>query len=65
MTHSQARTIAIRAIEAQIKALAIDANMHERLGATYPRAIQASAERARLRAAIAKLQEVEQERIAL
>lgn len=60
MTHAQARRIAIQAIESEIKRLAVDANMHERLGATYPAAVKASARRRALRAAIAKLQEPEQ-----
>lgn len=59
MTHAQARRIAIEAIEAQIKALAIDANMAERLGATYPAAVKASQRRKELRAAIVKLNEPE------
>lgn len=63
MTHAQARRIAIAAIEAQIKALAVDANMHDRLGATYPHAVKASQRRAVLRAAIATLHEPEQVRI--
>lgn len=65
MTHAQARKIAIQAIEAQIKVLAFDANMHERLGVDTPHAVKASVRRRELRAAIVTLQAPEQVRIEL
>lgn len=60
MTHAQARKIAIESIRAQIKALAVDANMHDRLGATYPHAINASKRRRELMEAIDTLKRPEQ-----
>lgn len=60
MTHAQARKIAIEAIRQQIKSITIDANMHDRLGATYPHAINASKRRRELLEAIDTLKRPEQ-----
>lgn len=55
MTRPRALRIAVRAMQAQAKFLAFDANMAERAGATYPQAVSASRERQLLHAAIAEL----------
>lgn len=60
MTHAQARKIAIEAIRQQIKTITVDANMHDRLGATYPHAINASKRRKELIEAIDTLKQPEQ-----
>ena len=65
MTRDRATTIAIACIEHEIKRLAVEANMHDLAGATYPAAIQASQRRQELRAAIAALKLPEQQRMEL
>jgi hypothetical protein len=52
MTLRQALRLAIRAIQAECKRLAFDANLAERLGADYPGAREAARLRAQYRQAI-------------
>ena len=49
MTTSQAYTIARDAIQAQIKTLNVEANLHDLHGADHPGATRASKKRAELR----------------
>ena len=53
MTTSQAYTIARDAIQAQIKTLNVEANLHDLHGADHPGATRASKKRAELREALA------------
>lgn len=50
--------LAIKYINLGIRKLNIDANLYERAGADYPRAISASEERRKLKEAIAILEEI-------
>lgn len=65
MTRARAITLAIAALEAQIKALAVNANLHDQYGADAPACVEASARRRELREAIAALQEPVQARMRL
>ena len=56
MTLRQAYRLAVRAMLAECRRLAPDANLAERYGATYPGAAEASRLRAQYRQAIAQLQ---------
>ena len=56
MKFSQAIRIAVKAMEARIRTLAVDANLHEQYGAVYLRAASASRERRQLKEAIEVLQ---------
>jgi chaperonin cofactor prefoldin len=47
---------AIASMENEIKTLNMDANLHELMGADYPKAINASKQRKRLQTAIETLQ---------
>jgi len=44
--------------KAELRRLAIDANLHERCGAQYPAAVKASQKRKEIQAAMAVLEEV-------
>lgn len=57
MTYAQAIRAALAAIEREIKAQAVDANLHDVAGATYPHAVNASKRRKNLQEAIARLRE--------
>ena len=52
MTYQQAIKLATEALEKEIERLAVDANLHEKLGADYPHAIRAAKRRKKLRVAI-------------
>ena len=65
MTRDRATTIAIACVEHEIRCLAVEANLHDTYGATYPAAVQASQRRQELRAAIAALELPEQQRMGL
>jgi hypothetical protein len=65
MTRPRAIAIAIACIEREIKRLAVEANLADQCGATYPAAVQASQRRQELRAAMAALKEPEQQRMRL
>jgi hypothetical protein len=58
VTQQQAIKLAIQALDQSIRSLAMDANLHEKLGADYPAAIAASKRRKQLREAKRVLQEV-------
>lgn len=60
MKQSQAITIAIKCIEAQIKRLAVNANLADLMHADAPVCVEASRRRKELRAAIAALREPRQ-----
>jgi hypothetical protein len=62
MNRARATTIAIAAIEQEIKRLAAAANLHELYGADVPHAIQASKRRKELRDAIEALRQPTQTR---
>lgn len=64
MTPARARQLAVQALEREIKALAVDANLHERMGLAAPHAVEASKRRRELREAVRVLsgaQQVEME----
>ena len=63
MTRARAITLAIQCIEAEIKRLAVHANLHDQYGADAPVCVEASKRRNELRAAIEALQEPKQERM--
>jgi hypothetical protein len=52
MTPARARQLAIAALEREIKALAVDANLHEQFGLSAPHAAEASKRRRELREAV-------------
>ncbi len=56
MTIRQALRLAMRAMQAECRRLAVDANLAERLGAVYPGAREAARLRAQYRQAIERLQ---------
>ena len=56
MKLSTAYKTAIDSMEKEIRTLNLDANLHEQMGADYPRAISASKQRKKLKTAIEKLQ---------
>jgi cell division protein FtsL len=55
MTHTRALALAIRALEAQIKGLNVNANLHDIAHADAPSCVEASRQRKELRAAIETL----------
>jgi hypothetical protein len=63
MTRATATRLAIQALEAQIKALAVQANLADVYHADAPACVQASARRRELRDAVAALREPAQERL--
>ena len=63
MTRARAITLAIAALEREIKVLAVQANLHDQYGADAPMCVEASKRRTELRAAIEALQEPKQERM--
>ena len=63
MNASRARTIAIQCIEAEIKRLAVNANLHDMCHADAPVCVEASKRRKELREAIAALKEPQQTRM--
>lgn len=65
MKRARAITLAVAALEREIKSLVFDANLHDVMGATYPYAIKASARRKELREAVATLKQPQQERMKL
>jgi len=65
MTNQRAITLAIQALEAQIKALAVNANLHDLYHADTPVCVEASRKRIELRAAIAQLRQPQQARMKL
>lgn len=60
VTNARAITIAIQAIEAEIKRLAVNANLHEMYHADAPACVQASERRRVLREAVQTLKEPQQ-----
>ena len=65
MTRARATALAIAALEREIKALAVNANLHDQYGADAPVCVEASRRRTELREAIAVLKEPMQARIKL
>lgn len=57
MTRARAITLAIQCIEAEIKRLAVQANLHDQYGADTPVCVEASQRRTELRAARAGAKE--------
>jgi hypothetical protein len=57
MNNARARQLAIAALEREIKALAVDANMHERFGLAAPHAAEASTRRKELHEAVRVLKQ--------
>lgn len=57
MTRRAALRLAIEALEAQARRLAVDARLFEDYGADYPRALRAAKERRRLAEAIKVLED--------
>jgi hypothetical protein len=55
MKQSRATTLAIKALEAQIKRLTVNANLHDMYHAEAPMCVEASRQRQALREAIAQL----------
>jgi hypothetical protein len=49
MTNARARQLALQAMTREIKALAVDANLHERFGLAAPHAVEASKRREAVR----------------
>ncbi len=60
MNAHRATSIAIQCIEAEIKRLAVNANLHEMMHADAPVCVEASKRRKELREAIAALKEPQQ-----
>jgi hypothetical protein len=56
MTNAQAVRLAIKCMKKEIHLLAMPANLHERYGADFPSAINASKDRKKLREAIVVLE---------
>jgi hypothetical protein len=56
MTHTRALALAIKALEAQIKGLNVNANLHDIAHADAPMCVEASRQRKDLRAAIEALE---------
>jgi len=65
VNRSRAIRLALECIEAEIKRLAVEANLHEVYGLASPGAMQASRRRQELRAVITTLQLPEQQRMKL
>lgn len=65
MKPERAMALAIAALEREIKALAVEANLHDLAGARYPVAIRASERRKELRDAVVTLQLPQQARMKL
>jgi hypothetical protein len=65
MKHTKAITLAIAALEAQIKRLAVNANLADMCHADAPVCVEASKRRTELREAIAALKEPVQARMRL
>jgi hypothetical protein len=65
MKQSRAITLAIAALEAQIKALAVNANLHDLCHADAPVCVEASRKRTELREAIEALRQPQQARMKL
>lgn len=61
MTHARAISLAIKALEAEIKRLAFNANLYDMVHADTPVCMDASRRRKELRAAIAELKELRDE----
>jgi hypothetical protein len=57
MKQHRAVALAIQCIEAEIKRLAVNANLHDLFGADAPVCVEASKRRAELKAAIAALKQ--------
>lgn len=60
MTNARAIALAIQALEAQIKRLAVNANLHDLCHADAPACVEASRRRTELRDAIAALRQPQQ-----
>lgn len=65
MTHARAIVLAIAAMQREIRALAVEANLCDQMGATYPAAVNASKRRKELQQAIEALKQPQQERMKL
>jgi hypothetical protein len=65
MNRARATTMAIQCIEAEIKRLAVQANLEDQYHSGIPACVQASRRRKELREAIEALQEPKQERMKL
>lgn len=65
MQRAQATRIAIQAIEAEIKRVAVNANLHDLMHADTPTCVKASARRRELHDAIQALREPAQVRMQL
>ncbi len=65
MTHKQAIRLAIEALNAQIKTLAVDANLFDAGLAQYPHARKSSQKRAAYRQAIQALENLEPRQLGL
>lgn len=65
MTNARAITLAIAALETQIKVLAVNANLHDMCHADAPVCIEASRKRKELRDAVATLKQPQQSRMKL
>jgi hypothetical protein len=65
MNRARATTLAIQCIEREIRALAVNANLHDQYGADTPACVEASKRRKELREAIEALQEPKQTRMTL
>ncbi len=63
MKQSRAIALAIECIRAEIKRLAVDANLHDRFGMDTPHGRNSSARRKQLQEAIATLQQDQQVRL--
>ncbi len=65
MTDDKAITLAIDALEKQIQSLAIDADLCDKFNYVIPRTTTASKERAKLRQAIATLQQMRPRQVSM
>jgi len=65
VNRARATALAIQCIEREIKALAVNANLHDMMHADTPVCVEASRKRKELREAIEILQESKQERMKL
>lgn len=63
MTNQRAITLAVQALEGQIKRLAVNANLHDLFHADAPVCVEASRKRKELRDAIAQLRQPQQARM--
>jgi hypothetical protein len=65
VTHTRALSLAIKALQLQIKRLAVQANLHDMAHADAPACVEASRLRLELRAAVEALKQPQQERMKL